>query len=215
MRWLISYVFERAETRFTLVTMRSLKPGVAMKIEPITRDPQYAQRITELTNLEKRRAETHKRRARALALKRGVPAGRSSVERALDLVKGGIVPSLDPDREIQACDEEEFILRKAIVELSQQIDDLRGDLSLTVCRRIQSEHTAHLRAAVKAIEDLNAAFRAAAEIRAKVRDAGFTSLGAVLPDGMPPAVLALGDGRDGRQVNLWKSYVELHSGIKF
>ena len=197
----------------TVFTMRNRLIGDAMaKLERIDRDPQYAALVAELTQLERRLAETRRRRERALALKRGVGSGRTAMERAADLVKGGIVPSLDPDAEILACDEEAFILRNAIVAKSQKIEKLLGNLSEIICRRLESEHTAALRAAVKSIRDANASFRAAAEVRAKVRDAGYQPLGAILPDGMPPAILALGAGAgDGRQLDHFLRYIEVHS----
>lgn len=52
----------------------------------------------------------------------------------------------------------------------------------------------------------------AAELRAAIRAKGYSPLGAYLPDAMPPAMLSLGTGNaDGRQLDLFKRYVEVHS----
>jgi hypothetical protein len=192
------------------------KANLAMaKIDPITANPRYATAVADLTKLEKRLAETRKRRERALALKRGVPAGRTKVERAKDLVAGAFVPAIDPDKELLACDEEDAVLRGAIVQKAQQIEEMRGNLSEIVCRRFDSEHTAALRAAIKAIQEMGTAFRVAAELRVRIRDAGYAPLETFLPGGMPPFVLTVGDGNgDGRQIDQWKRYIEMHSHVK-
>ena len=183
-----------------------------VKIERIDRDPRYAELAAELTKLEQRLAETRKRRERALAIRRGAKSGRTAVERASDLVKGAFVPALDPDKELLACAEEEAILVNGIREKAAELDAVAGDLSVALARRLQAEHTGYLRDAVAAIAAMTKAFSAAAELRAKVRDAGYMPVPSILPDTMPPAALAL--GQNGLQLSMWKDFVELHSGIK-
>ena len=69
-----------------LSTKRRLPDPAAGDLEPINQNPQYRAGLGELEALESRQAETEERRKRALARGRGVPPGRSVVERARDLV---------------------------------------------------------------------------------------------------------------------------------
>ena len=185
--------------------------GEMVKIEPIDRDPQYKALLDKLSELEKRLAQTRARRARAEALKRGAKSGRGVLDRALDLAAGGVIPGLTPDAEIIATDEEEFTLRRGIMQLAEQAEATRGELSLALARRLQAEHTAHFRAAVAAIAAMNKAFADAAALRARLRDAGYMPIPAVLPDVQPPASLGLSES--SQQVQMWKAYVATHSGI--
>ena len=194
--------------------METRLPDPAMiSITPADDDPAYKALIDELAKFEERLAETRARRQRAQALRRGVPAGRPAFERAKDLLKGGTIPALDPDRELAACDEEEFgVLRPAITELNRQIADRRGDLSLAACRKVEAQHTAAIRAMFRAIEDLNVALGVAAGIRARVKSAGYLPLESLLPAFMPPALLALNTAVGG-QVWLWRQILERHGVI--
>jgi hypothetical protein len=185
-------------------------------IPSIDSDPQYAALSVELAQLEKRLAQARERRLRAEALRRGVPSGRSPLQRAKDLVRGGAIPAIDPAKEIEAADREIYeILRPAIQQLVDQLGERRGDLSLALCRKLQSEHTAELRRALAAMREMKSAFEAAVAIRSRVRAAGYDALQCALPSGMPPAAAVLGDGSDSRyQAWFWLQNLELHSGIK-
>ena len=185
---------------------------MALKLEPIERaNPEYAALIAKISEMERRLSETRRRRARAEALKRGAKSGRGELDRAMDLANGGTIPGLTPDAEIIACDEEEHVLRRGIMQLAEQAEDMRGEISLALARRLQPEHTAHLRAAVAAIAAMNKAFADAAALRARLRDAGYMPIPAVLPDTMPPAALGLSES--SQQVQMWKAYIATHSGI--
>jgi hypothetical protein len=186
-----------------------------IQITPIDKDPQYVALTAELTQLEKRLDKALERRLRAESLQRGVPAGRSPLQRAADLLKGGQIPAMEPRREIEAADREiHEILRPAIRQLSEQLDALRGDLSWSICQKLRPEYIEALRAVRRAIEDMNTAAQVAAGIRAKIKAAGFDSLEAALPSGLPPACAVLGNGRDGLQVQRWLQYMEEHSGVR-
>jgi hypothetical protein len=102
----------------------------------IEKDAGYRALVDQISALEKRLDEARQRRLRAEALQRGVKPGRAPLARALDLVRGGTVAALDPVKEIAAADHEEFaILRPALMELNNQLEDLRGDLSLVPLHR--------------------------------------------------------------------------------
>ena len=189
--------------------------AMATKITPIDQNPEFAALTAKLGGMEKRLAETRKRRARAEALRRGAKSGRNALERALDLTNGGSIPATTPEAELIAADQEEAALRAGVIELSQQLESLRGDLSLAVCHRVEPEHTALLRKALAAIRDMNQAFRDAAALRARVRDLGYVSFSPILPDGVPPCALGFGDGNgDGRQLDLWLQHVRQHGHVK-
>lgn len=195
--------------------MRSrLTDPEAISLLSLDSDPQYRALMGELAALEERQRETTARRDRAMALRKGAVPGRSAAARAADLVRGAIIPGTDPDREIAAADEEHAVLTKAIGELSAKIADRRGDLSLAACRKVQAEHSAALQAALRAIGDLHAAFQVAAGIRARVHAGGFDVLAHVLPDSMPPGVLALDPNNPNSQLNLWLGALECSYGYR-
>jgi len=194
---------------------RPLPDPSSLSIPRIETDAEYRALLERQAALEKRLAAATQRRARAQSLARGVPAGRSPVARALDLLKGGEIPATDPAREIEASDREiHEILRPALMALSEQLEERRGTLSYEACKRVEAIHTDALRAAARAMEDLHTAFGVAVGVRARIREAGFEPLEGVLFPWLPPGAAILGDGiSDGKQFLSWKNLLELR-GIK-
>jgi cob(I)alamin adenosyltransferase len=178
----------------------------------IEKDAGYRSLQEQIAALEKRLDEARQRRLRAEALQRGVKPGRAPMARALDLLRGGTVSSASPAQEIVAADHEIYeILRPALGELGNQLFELRGNLSLTACRRVQALHRDALREVLSCIENLNVAVRVATGIRARVRAAGYDPLEPVLPSSAaPPAALVLGDRYDGKQTSMWLRFLEMH-----
>ena len=182
------------------------------QIERIDANPEYAELASTIGTYEKRLTEAVRRRERALAIIRGAKSGRSVEEQAELLVRGAQVAGIDPFREIDAADREISVMRDAIRKKSAELDAVAGNLSEALCIRVEPEHTGYLRTALKSLQDANAAFMRAAELRAAIRNKGYSPLGAYLSDSMPPAMLALGTGdADGRQLDLWRRYVAMHS----
>ena len=197
---------------------RSLPPlpdPASISIPRIESDAEYRALLDQQAALERRLAAAQQRRARAQSLARGVSPGRSPVARALDLLRGGEVPAIDPAREIEASDREiHEILRPALMALNEQLEQRRGVLSYEACKKVEAVHNDALRAAVRAMEDLNVAFSVASGIRARVRAAGFEPLEGVLFPWLPPGAAILGDGiSDGKQFLSWKNLLQLR-GIK-
>lgn len=184
-----------------------------LRVEPIEADAGYATMLAELAALEKRLDATRARRERAEAVARGVPAGRSPLARAQDLVRGGTVPALDPPKELAACDHEEYtILRPAIMELNRQLADKRGDLSVIVGRQVARLHEQALREAYQALQHADVAFGVASGIRARLRAAGYDVLEFVTPGDIPPAAAVLGNGMsDGKQLHRWREHLEVRN----
>ena len=194
---------------------RPLPDPNSLQIPRIESDPQYASLLEQQAALEKRLAAAQQRRLRAQSLARGVPPGRSPVARALDLLRGGEVPALDPAREIEAADREiHEILRPALMALSEQLEERRGTLSHEACKKVEAIHTDALRAAARAMEDLHTAFNVAVGVRARIREAGFEPLEGVLFPWLPPGAAILGDGvSDGKQFSSWRKFLEMR-GIR-
>jgi hypothetical protein len=187
-----------------------------INLSRIEKDAGYRALLDQISALEKRLDQARQRRLRAEALQRGVKPGRSPTARALDLLRGGTVSSADPAQEIVAADHEIYtILRPALMELGNQLADLRGDLSYAVCQKLRPLHLDALREVLACIENLNVAVRVATGIRARVREAGYDPLEGVLPSAAaPPAAFVLGDRVDQKQTWMWLRQLEIHSGIK-
>jgi Xaa-Pro aminopeptidase len=188
----------------------------SLQIPRIESDRQYAALLEQQAALEKRLTEARERRQRAEAVQRGVKPGRSPLARAADLLRGGTVPALDPPKEIAAADHEaHVILRPAIMELSERLESLRADLAIAVCRKLAPLHTDALRAAFRAMQDVNTAFAVATGIRARIRAAGYGEPSeSLLPWYVPSGAAILGDGVvDGKQLVLWKNLLE-QRGVK-
>jgi hypothetical protein len=183
-----------------------LPDPAGLAISPIGEAPEYTAALAELTALEKRLAETEKRRQRAVARLRGTKSPRNPLDRARDLLAGGQVGAVDPSDDIKACDEETFsILRPAIGAAAARLDEVHKELSYNINARLKPQYAAAVRAALDAISALLAAFESAAAIRARVREAGYTPLEHVVP----PAVTALGDPNfSGSQAWFFRNYWE-------
>lgn len=192
---------------------KPLPDPASIRIDRIEADAGYAAMLAELAALEKRLDAARARRDRAEAVARGVPAGRSPLARAKDLVAGGTIPALDPPKEIAAADHEaNVILRPAIMELNRQLADKRGDLSVIVGRQVGHLHEQALREAYQALQHADLAFGVAAGIRARLRAAGFDVLEFVTPGDIPPAAAVLGNGTsDGKQLQRWREHLEVRN----
>jgi hypothetical protein len=176
-----------------------------LAITPIGEDPEYRAALAELTALEKRLAETEKRRQRAVARLRGTKSPRNPLDRARDLLAGGQVGAADPADEIRACHEETFsILRPAIVAATARLDEVHKELSFKINGQLKSQYVAAVTRALHAMEELIAAFDNAAAIRVRVREAGYTPLEHVVP----PALAALDPKFSGSQAWFFRNYWE-------
>ena len=186
---------------------------MATKLEPISRNPEYAALTAELAADEKRLAAAVRRRDDAVRRLRGAKPARSFSEMAKDLVAGAKVAGIDPAREVEAADAEMTIMAAAIREKTAKLNDMAGDLSLEISKQLEPQHTAALRRALAGIRAAQEAFADAAALRANMRDKGYTPQLAYIPDGMPPAMLAFGTGQDGRQLDQFLRYIRMHSQV--
>jgi len=187
-------------------TQTRLPDPESLRIPSIESDAGYAALLAEIAAFERRIDAARARRESAQALARGVPAGRSPLARAKDLIAGGTVQALDPPKEVSAADHEEFvILKPAIMELNRKLADLRGDLSLRAAKSVAHIHTQALIEAYRALQHANIAFGVAAGVRARLRAAGYDVLEFVTPYQIPPGAAVLGDGVcDARQLQMWR-----------
>jgi hypothetical protein len=168
-------------------------PAVDGTLRPIDQDPRYAAALQKLVALEDRLRQTQSRREQAVARSRGERTRRTAPERAQDLLAGGRVPASTPAGELEAADEEERILRQAIVAQVAVLDDVRGDLTLAACRKLKPKHDAALVALLRSIEDAAAAIAASAEIHNRLIALGYFPVRQdILPAMYPPGLVALG-----------------------
>ena len=173
--------------------MKRLKDPAQVDLQPLEADPRYQRLRAELTALEKRYAESEKRRNLALARARGQQSTRPVVERAKALVSGGQIVSLPPAGEREAADEELSILTVAIVTRRQELAQLAEQISAEVCQRFAAQNAESLRAALEAATALHQALEVGRTIRGRLIGAGYTLNAAALPTHLFPAAAVLGD----------------------
>jgi hypothetical protein len=173
----------------TRATKRLPDPA-AIALEPIAENPIYRAALTELEALEARLGQALERR-RAKARLMGAKPGRSTLERAKDLVASGKIDPTDPADDIAATAEEEQILRQAIIAKTGELDRISADLSFEVSQKFQPLHNQALLAVLTAIDDLAAALDAAAAIRARLWFANYVPRSVILPQLAPEGALVL------------------------
>lgn len=163
-----------------------------MAIAPIGDDPEYRAALAELQALEARLAETERRRQRALARLRGTKSPRNPLDRARDLLAGGVVGAVDPKDDLTACEEEQYaILRPALVAANRQLNEIAAELSFAASKQVQPAYRQALVAMFAAMQDLCAAVMAANALRARLHELGYTPSEVVLPFAVPPGLATL------------------------
>jgi hypothetical protein len=176
------------------VKRKPLLDPTEFTIEPLADNAEYRAAVEQLEPLHARSAETDERRRRALARRRSTPRpARNVVERARDLIQGGLIPGVDTDAELRACDEEDDILGRAITEQRQRIDDIAGHLSFEMAQRFREHHDAALIAAFDGMDATWTAFGTILALGARLRAAGYQPSSVALPGYIPQGALLLGD----------------------
>jgi len=164
-----------------LSRQKRLPDPAAVDLQPIHHDPAYAAALAELEQLEGRLAQVEERRKRARARARGAPPGRSPLERAKLLARGGTIPAVNPGEELAAADEEEKVLRAGIIEATARLNEVAREVSYRVSHKFHELHAAALLAQLRALDELNEAMEAAQAVRARLRAAGYTPSSSLLP----------------------------------
>jgi hypothetical protein len=173
--------------------MKRLRDPAQVDLQRLEADPRIQAEREKLTALEKRYAESEKRRKVALARGRGQQPTRSNVDRAKALVSGGQIVSLPPAGERDAADEELAILTTAIVHKREELAQLAGQISAETCQRFAAQNAEGLRAALEAVTALHQALEVGRVIRGRLVGAGYTINAAALPTHLFPAAAVLGD----------------------
>jgi hypothetical protein len=172
-----------------------LRDTGAIHLAPIGDDPRHQAAVAELKALEDRLAETDARRKRAKAVnagRRATPSAATTLSWAAALVKGGAVPSTDPDAEIAACDQEFQILMSAIQPAIEKVREIENLLSYEACKLFQDAHFAALGEVSVALSALAGSIAATHEIRATLLTAGYAVSSTILPMPVPQAAYVLG-----------------------
>jgi hypothetical protein len=165
----------------------------AAAIEPIASHPGYAALVDERDRHLKSLRETEASLAAAKARLRVQSTGALSrlgnvAEMGKKLVAGGRVQFADPaELEAQAD-----ILTGAIAELEAKLRDLKGDLSLEVCRSLRAEHDQRLLEAHQAMVQMRGAIAGMFDLFDRIRAAGYdvSTVPSALPNPMPHQLLA-------------------------
>lgn len=173
--------------------MKRLKDPAQIELQPLEADPRYQRAREELVALESRYRDSERRRDIALARARGQQPTRSALDRAKALVDGGQVIILPPAAELEASDEELFLLTGAIVRKREQLAEIAAEASFEVCQRFAAQNAEALRAALDAATALFYALEAARLIRGRIVGAGFSINESALPIHNFPVAAAVGD----------------------
>jgi hypothetical protein len=131
------------------------------------------------------------RRERAVARKQAVRGAVPGVAAAL--VAGGRMSSASPDAEIEAAEEEELIVNRALLQAQQERREIVGELSVELVERFRDQHNDALRSALHHMEGLNISFAAIIAIEAGMLAAGYKYPNWVLKSWQPPGAYRLGD----------------------
>jgi hypothetical protein len=168
------------------------KKSTAAAVVPMRERAEYIAALRPLQELERAHAEREATRAKLLARRRGEKSKRSVAERAADLVAGGkVIPASDDD--LRALDDELAILRNAITEKAQTLDNVARELSYTASESVKATFDASMRDALTTMTQLAAAFRQAIELASTLARAGYRPSAVILPDLIPRGAWMLGD----------------------
>ena len=159
-------------------------PGV---IERIDQRPEYSAAIAELQKLENRLAETRARRERLAAALRLRGGGTSAAPTltAEELVAGAAEPGYSAEGELAACDNEAMTLRRAVADQADKIAEIRGEVSLEICRQFSAANSANHRAVLAAMVTLRDAMRVTVGLHAALNAAGYQINEAAMPSHLP------------------------------
>jgi hypothetical protein len=170
-----------------------LRDPLEMTLPRIEENPRYAAVAAEISAIQARMKQAEQRERVAGARQRGQQPTRSLVERAADLLKGGTVVSSEPTGELEAAQQEQFILRKAEFAARDRLDAVVGELSHEACLKFAGLNADALRAALAAATDLHLSLEVARLIRGKLLGSGYWINDAALPTHMFPVAAAVGD----------------------
>jgi hypothetical protein len=166
-------------------------------IVPLAQRPEYQKALAPLQELEKAYAEREKQRQRLLARARGQSSKRSVAARASDLVAGGKIDPVAINDQLEALDAELGILRVAISEKAEIVDQVAANLSRPENLSLRPQYDAAMRDGLHHMEQMISAFRRAAALPAALVRAGYKPSSMIMPNIVPPAVATLGDTSDG------------------
>jgi hypothetical protein len=186
--------------------MKSLTPlldPAEFHIPPIANDPEYSRVLAELDCTIERLAQTTRRRDVAVARAAGNTApGRTFMERAADLIAGGVIPAADPAAEIAACDEEAEILSAAVSSLRSRLSDIVAERSLEIARRFRADLAAAYRAQHEALLAFRDAHDVVVTLFGRLKSAGYEPESVLPSFAVWPVLQVLGTQQNGGQ--LWR-----------
>jgi hypothetical protein len=162
-------------------------------IPPLAARPEYRAALAVLQPLEQRLAEAEMTRRRAVARARGDRPTRTALQRAADLVAGGVIDRSPPGNIVSAADEEIVLLRAAIGEASRQLDAVSRDFSWEASNTVKPAFDECMRRALQAMHDLASAFRDAAHVGDGLVKLGYRPSAMLLSDLCPEGAMMLGD----------------------
>jgi hypothetical protein len=179
----------------------------------IDQHPAYKAAVDELQRLETRLAQTETRRTRAKNRLLGAKPAESPLERARELLRGGIIEGVDPKGDLVAAEAEEMeVLRPAIRAATAELDAVAADLSFAASEKVRPHYTAAVKAALQAMTDLAAALDTLGAVRAHLRERGYTPSEGILPSGVPHSAILLGSPAaiGNSQAWVWQDLMRRH-----
>ncbi len=173
---------------------KQLRNPAIIELTPLTEHPRMRPLLDREAANNKRTAQATHREKVALARLRGdARPSRPAEMRAADLEAGGSVTILPPDAELAAAREELTILNAGRIDILQQIERLKSELSFEACQQFAPMNADALRQALDSATSLFQALEAARVIRGRLLGAGYQLNETALPVHQFPAGAALGD----------------------
>jgi hypothetical protein len=167
-------------------------------LPPLAENPEIVALDARTRALECRLAQTRLRRERARRPANAAATARPALERAELLARGGLIPSAPPASEIDAADQEELILRRGLIALATEREEVVSRLNYAMSQSFRERHVASLRRLDGALGDAHAALKDLHDIAHELAAAGYAPSVTVLPANVPPALYRLGDPADSR-----------------
>jgi len=160
---------------------------------PLHDHPEMRALAAEEAALKGRMEDAEQRSARAKVRGTAPRIERSATDRARDLVAGGTIPSAEPRAETAAAEEEIYILRQAIFELSDRRATVVSRLNFEVSKSRAAQNVAALRKLDAAFANVHEAVAELHGIYSDLAGAGYTPRTDVLPAPIPRGAYLLGD----------------------
>ncbi|MSP50320.1 MAG: hypothetical protein EXQ95_13475 [Alphaproteobacteria bacterium] len=176
-----------------LKRMSSITSAPSEILTPLGDDPELQAALAVEADILARLAETNVRRGRAVSRLRPRDTKAGAAATIKSLLGGAMIPGVNPAAEIEACDEEADLLGGELAAQKVKTQEIVGRCTADAAADCRAEYDDALQRAFLAMIDLHAAVQAGRAIKVRLRQAGYSPPGFVLPDLNSRGALLIGD----------------------